>query len=288
MLPVLVDFSLIKIYTFGVFLVLAFFWSAFILWRNIRLTSYKEEEIFDGMFISMAVSLFVSRLVYVIFNFDKFGISLLKFVLINGYPGLSLFGAILGAFLGLYIYFASKKIKILDVIDYFVTPAFLALGIGKLGSFFSGVEIGTKTKFFLAIKYPGFDGFRHLTALYEGLLFLIGAYISYKLLFEIRRQKYVKGFSMFFFWWSLGLVYFIFDPLKSTHLTFLTNDSLNRTFSLTILLTFSFYFLYYFRSLFLSGAQNIKSFLLQHGQTAYRSVYKTARKKIKRGEGQTS
>ena len=96
MLPVLLDLKFIKIYTFGVFLVLAFFWGSFVLWKNIRLTAQKEDEIFDGLFISFAGGLFMSRLVYVILNFDKFGSSILKFILINGYPGLSLYGALIG------------------------------------------------------------------------------------------------------------------------------------------------------------------------------------------------
>lgn len=263
---------------------LAFFWSVFILWRNIRLTSHKEEEVFDGMFVSLAMSLFFGRLIYVIFNFNKFGFDILKFILINGYPGISLFGCAIGALIGLYLFCINRRIKFFDVADYFVTPALFALGLGKLGSFFSGVEVGTKTKFLLSIKYPGYDGLRHLTALYEGILFFIGAYLSYKLLFAIRKQKFDKGFAMYFFWWYLALVYFIFDPLKSVHLTFLTNDSLNRTFSLTILLTFTFYFLYYFRSFILTRIYNIKNSIIHYGQKPFRNFHKTAGKKTKRGE----
>jgi len=65
MLPVLLDLPFIKIYTFGVFLVLAFFWSAFLLWKNFLLTSYKEEEIFDQLFLGLVGGLLVSRIVYV-------------------------------------------------------------------------------------------------------------------------------------------------------------------------------------------------------------------------------
>ncbi|QQG44144.1 MAG: prolipoprotein diacylglyceryl transferase [Candidatus Roizmanbacteria bacterium] len=281
MFPVLIDLGFFKIYTFGVFLVLAFFWGTFLLWRNIRLTSFKEEDVFDGLFISMASGFIVGRLLYVIFNFNQFGFDILKYILINGYPGLSLFGSVVGAALGLYIFFLIKKIKFFDIVDYFITPGLLALGLGKIGSFFSGVEVGTKTKFFLAIKYAGFDGFRHLTALYEGFLFIIGAYLSYKLLFGIRRQKYAKGFNFYFFWWYLGLVYFLFDPLKSAHLTFITTDSLNKTFSLAILLTFTFYFLYYFRSSILGKIQIIKNSIYFYGQKTISRVYKTTGKKIK-------
>ena len=83
MLPVLLDLGFIKIYTFGVFLVLAFFWGCFLLWKNFLLTSQREEDIFDGLFFSIAGGLFVSRLVHVALNFKSFGFDALKFILLN-------------------------------------------------------------------------------------------------------------------------------------------------------------------------------------------------------------
>jgi phosphatidylglycerol:prolipoprotein diacylglycerol transferase len=284
MLPVLIDLKFVKIYTFGVFLVLAFFWSVFLLWKNIRLTSYKEDEVFDGMFLSLGSGLFFGRLLYVIVNFSEFGFNPLKFILINGYPGISLYGGMLGGFIGLYLYLLAKKIKFTDMVDYFMPPALLALAAGKLGSFFSGIEVGAKTTFPLALKYAGFDGFRHLTALYEAVLFFIGTFICYKLLFDVRRQKYTKGFVFYFFCWYVSLVYFLFDPLKSTHLTFITGDSLNHTFSLTILLTFTVYFLYYFRTFITGSVMSIRNLLFMYGHKAYGKIHKPAGKSTGGGE----
>ncbi len=279
MLPVLLDLRFIKIYTFGVFLVLAFFWSAFLLWRNIRLTSFKEDEIFDGIFITISGGLIAGRILYIVLNFRDFGFDILKMILVNGYPGFSFYGFLLGGVLSMYFFLTLKKIKFIDAVDYFVSPSLLALGIAKIGSFFAGVEIGAKTKLPLAVKYAGFDGFRHLTALYEGILFLLGAFVTYKLLFEIRRQRYGKGFTFYFFFWYVALVYFLLDGWKAQHLTLFTNDSLNRTISLAILLTFSFYFLYYFRDLIIKRILSIKNLTMKYGQKTISSIHKTARKK---------
>src|SRR3989344_1827087 len=111
MLPVLLDLKFIKIYTFGVFLVLAFFWSSFLMWRNIRLSSHKEEEIFDGIFIAIGGAVFFGRLLYVILHFDKFGFNLARFILINGYPGASLYGAVIGGIIVFYLYCVMHKIS---------------------------------------------------------------------------------------------------------------------------------------------------------------------------------
>ncbi len=272
MLPVLLNLGFLKIYTFGVFLVLGFFWAIFLLWKNIRLTSFKEDDVFDGLFISLLGSLFFGRLVYVILNFKDFGFNLLKFILINGYPGISLSGSVFGGLLVLYLFSTSRKINFNELIDYFVTPLFIALIFGKVGAFFSGVEIGTKTNFLLKIKYVGFDGFRHLVGLYEGLILIIGALIAYKILFEIRKEKYYKGFLIKFFIWFLALTIFLFDKIKDNRLYFV-GLSLDFLISLIILLTTSFHFIYYFRN-------NILSFIKNYGQKIFKTVRSRSKKKV--------
>lgn len=276
MLPVLLDLKFIKIYTFGIFLMLAFFWSTFMIWRNVRMTSYKEEDIFDGIFLSLAGGLFFGRLIYVIINFSDFGFDVLKFVLINGYPGMSIWGIIAGALVTLYLFFANRKIDFKEVIDYFVSPMFTALMFGKLGAFFAGSEVGAKTNFFLRLKFPGHEGLRHLTSFYEAILFGIAAYISYRILFEIRKERFVHGFNLFFFLWVFGFIYFIFDKLKAPTL-YLQGHSFNQVVSGGLLLTTSFWFIYYKRHV-------ISNFLTKHGQKAISKIRSGSKGKTASGE----
>lgn len=283
MLPVFLNLGPIKIYTFGVFLVLAFFWGSFLLWKLIRLTAYKEEDIFDGLFFSLAGSLFFARLVYVILNFKEFGFNILKFILINGYPGLSLYGGLLGATIFLWIYFKIKKINFNQAIDYFISPLFLALAFGKLGSFFSGVEIGSKTKFFLSIKYVGFDGLRHLTPFYESLFFFLGAYLSCRILFETRKEKYPWGFLFYFFVWYFALIYFLFDKIKVDHL-YLSSYRFNKIISAILFLTTSGYFIYYFKSFIIEQCLSTISLVKHYGKKIYQKIYHPAEKKTGRGK----
>ncbi len=250
MFPVLVDLKIIKIYTFGVFLVLAFFWSLFLLWSNIRLSSHKEEEIFDGIFVSLVGALFFGRLLYVILHFDKFGLSFLKFILINGYPGVSLIGALAGGLFIYHLYTLYQKISFFEVSDYLISAIFLSLGIGKLGSFFSGTEVGLKTTFPVAVKYAAYDGLRHPVAIYESILFFIGAYIAFRIMFAVRRETFQKGFSVFFFWWYFSAVTYALSFIKVVQPNIVHFD-FNKIISLIILLTSTLYFLYYFRSRFL-------------------------------------
>ena len=260
MLPVLLDLKVIKIYTFGIFLVLAFFWSTYLLWRNIRLTAYKEEDIFDGLFVALAGSLFLGRLVYVMLNFKDFGLDILKFILINGYPGISLFGSLIGGFITLYLFFAVKKIKFIEAIDYFISPLFLAIAFGKLGDFFSGGEGGGR-----------FPGWLHATSLYESVFFFLAVYIANKLLFQIRREKHSPGILFYFFWWYVAAVYFVFDKLKLNHLYFL-GQSFNGRVAELILLTTTVYFLYYFKDPIGKKIVFVTNFFKHNGQKTFQKI----------------
>ena len=247
MLPIILDLGFIKIYTFGIFLVLAFFWSSFFLWKNIALTSYKEDEIFDALFISLFGGLVIGRLVHILLNFNDFGFDVLKYILINGYPGLHLSGAIVGFFLFLLTYTKTKKIPYSRLIDYVIPPLLLALAIGKMGAFFSGAEVGSQTHFMVSLKYPNLDGQRHLTPLYESILLFIGSYITYKILMNIRREKYYEGYNFLMFWIIFSFTLVVTDPIKSFKLLW-HGMSMNMILHGVILLTGSICVLYYFRT----------------------------------------
>ncbi len=247
MLPIILDLGFIKIYTFGIFLVLAFFWSSFFLWKNIALTSYKEDEVFDALFVGLFGWLIMGRLVHIALNYSDFGFDILKYILINGYPGLHVSGGILGFFLFLVLYTKSKKIQYSRLIDYVIPALLLSLAIGKMGSFFSGAEVGAQTTFFLSLKYPNLDGLRHLTALYESILLFVGSYLTYRILMDIRREKYYEGYNFLIFWVIYSLTMVVTDPLKSFNIMW-QGLSMNLLIHSAILLTGSIAVLYYFRT----------------------------------------
>lgn len=272
MLPVFLNLQFIKIYTQGLFLVLAFFWSSYVLWKLVRLTSFKEENIFDNLFASIFSGLFFGRLLYVILNFSKFGFDPIKFILVNGYPGFSIVGALTGFILAVYLRSKKQKVAFKEIIDYFIPPILLAIGFGKLGSFFSGSELGSRTNFIISLKYPGLSGNYHLTAFYESLLFFLGFYLAYRILMTIRKERGEKGLNLYFFIVWFGGVYFWFDKLKDNHLYF-QNWSFNQTIGLILHLTGVFYFLYYFRRQIIQNIKNIINFIIKNVKKNISKIY---------------
>src|SRR3989338_5013855 len=124
MLPILFQLGPIKFYTLGLFLVLALFWGSFILWKLINLTPYNNTDAFDVLFFCLFGAVGFSRLFFVVLNWPNFGFNILKIALINGYPGMSLVGALFGAFLFFWFYCFYRKKDFYELADYFVVPLF--------------------------------------------------------------------------------------------------------------------------------------------------------------------
>ncbi len=247
MIPLLIDIGFIRIPTFGVFLVLAFFWSCFILWKHTLLTSYKEVDVFDCAMSGLIGGVLIGRIIYVGLHLADVEWSFMKFILINGYPGIHLTGFLIGFLCCYYICARYKKIPFDKYIDNLMTPLFIALGIGKLGAFLAGVEIGTQTMFPLALRYTHLDGARHLTALYESMVFFGASYISYHILMRIRRGYYEPKLTFGFFGFMYGFVTLVSDPLKIMRII-TYGVSIDMIVSAVILLTSIIYLIYHFRT----------------------------------------
>ncbi len=267
MIPVLFELGEFRLYTFGIFLALAFFWGTFLVWRMISLTAYKEDDIFDSIFVGLGVGIVLSRIVYVAAHFGDFGLDILKIILVNGYPGMSLYGMIFGASMGTMLYLMRKRMRAVEVSDYIVPGALLALAIAKVGAFFAGTEVGTRTNIPIAVRYIGHEGLRHLTPLYEGVILALFVFCSYRVTLAVRRGEYKKGSAAVLCVWAFAAVMTCFEPIKQQeHILF--GLSLNLLLSATILLTFSILVIYYFKGLFHKNSKRLQlSFLFKkkHG-----------------------
>lgn len=234
MIPVLFSIGPMKIYTLGIFLVLAFFWGSFLLWRLIRLTVYKEDEIFDCLFLSLAVGLFFARLFYVFQHFSLFGFDFLKFILINGYPGLSWPGGLFGGFLTSTFFLWLKKRDFKEIIDYFISPLLLAFSLGFLGLFFSQKNTFS---FFLAV-----------------LILISGSFLSYRFLFLIRQKRLFKSFNLVFFLLMISLV------------GFLTEEGTWDLIFFILFLTSGGHILYYFRIVIFKSLKGLAGNIIHYGK----------------------
>jgi hypothetical protein len=97
-------------------------------------------EAFDVAWIVLLAALLSSRLLYVIFHFDKTYLNPLVFFLIPYFPGLSLIGAVLGALLSLMIITKRHKYPRGRFFDFFSFAFLSVLPLSSIASFLSDNE----------------------------------------------------------------------------------------------------------------------------------------------------
>lgn len=155
MLPVLFSVGPITFYTFGFLLALGFFLASFTIWRRLREMGLKEEKIIDFILALGLFGLFFSRFIYILNHFDQFGLTIGRWFLLGRYPGLSLWGGMLG--LGLVLIIFAKRQKwdfwrLADEVSFGILPFLI---FSQIACFFDGCSLGRPTKMFWGVFLPG-------------------------------------------------------------------------------------------------------------------------------------
>jgi phosphatidylglycerol---prolipoprotein diacylglyceryl transferase len=135
-------------------------------------------------------------------------------VVFRVWDGLSSMGGVLGALLGIFIYFRKEKIALTPYLDPLALGTSVGWSIGRFGCFLVHDHPGVKTDFFLAVEFPG--GPRHDLGLYD--MFVLMAIAG--VLFGVRRKHLPQGTLM----GLLAVLYtvprFFLDFLRASDLSF--------------------------------------------------------------------
>ncbi len=258
MVPILAQVGSVFVYTYGVFLMLGFLWACFLLWKYIRISKFSENQSFDIAFISFAGSLIVGRIVFGLLNFNEFGFNLLRYILVNGYPGMSVLGMVAGWFASMYLISTHYKIRFDEFVDYSMPSVFTFLTAASVGSFFAGTEPGIR-----------WGWFQHPLALYRVIAGGLGLFFSIKLLFIIRKEQLSKGFSAVFFVWMFAASQVALYPFKDARVL-LTESKIEYWAFVILLLTSSFYIVYYFRVFLMSLVGSFINWNAHYVKTAFK------------------
>lgn len=182
------------------------------------------EIIWDFVIYAVIFSIIGARLFYVVFEWDMYKDNPLEiFNLRNG--GLAIYGAVIAAFITLYVYCRVKKQSFLQLVDICVPGLALGQVIGRWGNFTNREVFGGYTNNLLAMRLP-IDAVRgrditadvaahimdgtnyiqvHPTFLYESLwnLALIGIMLLYRSHKKFEGEMwllYLGGYGLGRFW----------------------------------------------------------------------------------------
>ncbi|MDR3121469.1 MAG: prolipoprotein diacylglyceryl transferase [Clostridiales bacterium] len=200
------------VYTYAVIIAFAIALMIFLGLRQSERYGIRQDMIIDMMIFALPSSIVCARLYYVIFSWDSYRGDLLAIINIrNG--GLAIYGAVIGAFLAVFIFSRVRKISPFIILDFGVPYLLLAQGIGRWGNFVNQEAFGTNTTLpwgmtssqivsYLANRAEGLAAAGiivdpampvHPTFLYESLWNVLIAVV----LFQIRRHKKFNGEVLF-------------------------------------------------------------------------------------------
>lgn len=208
MIPQILNFGFIKIYSFGMCLALGFIFFVFLFWRSCRDKGIEDEEIFDNILFVSMVSFIGARLGYVFAHGNLFYQNILRIFLLWKIPGLSIWGALVSGFLAFIFYTKKQKISTILFLDSYGKAIPAAMIAIFLGVFLDGSSLGKLTRLPWGMPAVSEVGKRHPVALY-GLflsLILIILLVFLEKKFSIRLARGTIGYVSLSF---IGLTLFI-------------------------------------------------------------------------------
>ncbi|MEM4253961.1 MAG: prolipoprotein diacylglyceryl transferase [Candidatus Woesearchaeota archaeon] len=104
--------------------------------------------------------------------------------------GLSFHGGLVGGLVAGYFFARRKKVGFLRLCDICIVPIALGQVFGRIGNFINGELWGRITSVPWAVKFPGAEGFRHPSQLYEALYDLV----IFLVLLPLAGRKHHDGF----------------------------------------------------------------------------------------------
>ena len=195
--PVIFNIGSFQVRYYGLFYAIGFVMAYFIISylakrKELPLT---KEDVADFLMYSILGTVLGARIFYIIFYNFPYYLSKPFEIIAVWHGGLSFHGGFIGGILAGFYFCKKKKIHFYELADIVVIPLALGLALGRIGNFMNGELYGRITNVPWAVKFPGADGFRHPSQIYESFKNLI----IFFTLWAIKYKKLPRGFMFWLF-----------------------------------------------------------------------------------------
>ena len=196
----------LRIYYYGIIIAVALLIGVYYDFKRSRDFGLTEDNILDLVIIAVPLAIIGARILFVVTNPDQF-FAPGKWADIPKIwqGGLAIYGGLVLAVIGIYIYSRVKKISLGALLDGVSLGLMLGQVIGRWGNFINRELYGTETDVFcrMGLTLDGKTSYVHPVFIYESLWnfvgFLILHYISKKY-----RKFNGQMFLMYIAWYGLG------------------------------------------------------------------------------------
>ena len=229
-----------EIYLYGVVIGLGLMMGLFMAERAAKVCGMNPDEIWDFAIYAVIFSVIGARVYYVVFQWSEFKGDL-KGILNIRQGGLAIYGAVIGAFLTLFIFCKLKKRNPFQLGDCGVQGLVLGQAIGRWGNFFNREVFGEYTDNLFAMRIP-IDAVRdpaditanisshipeganyiqvHPTFLYESAL----NFALFFLMVWYHKRKKFNGEICLLYLGGYGIIRFFVEGIRTDQLKFAGND----------------------------------------------------------------
>ena len=166
-----------------------------------------QDNIIDMLICAVPLAIIGARAYYCIFSWGLYKDDPIR-VLYIWEGGLAIYGGVIGAVIGLFIYTKVKKVKTSAILDIGGLGLLIGQSIGRWGNFMNREAFGAETTSFLRMGLTDANGvtiYVHPTFLYESVWNALGLLILH---FYSKRRKFDgQIFLMYLGWYGLGRMF---------------------------------------------------------------------------------
>ena len=218
----------ITIQIWGLFASIGFLFALYLSLKQAKKNNFDQDHIWDIFVIILIGMILGSKILNIIFNFDKIE-NIKDIFLFTG--GFSLIGGITLSFIFLYIYARFKKINIYKITDNLIFGAVVALTMTRIGCFLIYDHIGKTTSVFWGRIYA--DGsIRHPVIVYH----MINAIAIIFLICYLKKTRLKEGILVLFVALFYSVTRFFLDFLRCDDLNICDSRYYNLTYTQWLLL----------------------------------------------------
>ena len=215
--PIIWDFGIIKISSFGTMLMIAFSLGIVLSIYRGKKVGFHPDLIMDLSVYIIISSIIGARLFFIAMNWDYYGDHLLETIQVwKG--GVAVLGGVIAAVVVSYFFLKLKQISFFKIADVMIPSVALGESIGRIGCFLNGCCFGTRCNLPWAVHFPedsfaghvfgdaGIHPTQLYTVIYALLIFLI-------LLLYDQRKKHT-GMTFFLYFILIGIARFAIDFVR--------------------------------------------------------------------------
>ena len=174
-----------------------------------------NKKLLDDLFFYQFISIIIGgRIGYIIFYNFNFYISNPIEIFKVWEGGMSFHGALFGVIMTTILFCKIKSLSLKLISDLLSICAPVGIFLGRLSNFMNQELVGRQTNFFISIKYPNEEFYRHISQIYEALFEgLIPAIILIILFYSTRlKQGVITGLFLLNYSLSRFIIEFIREP----------------------------------------------------------------------------